>query len=55
MATLKLKYNPVAKSFQYILNEDELLEKNAINGSFTTTDGKIITIVNGQITKIEEI
>lgn len=29
-----------------------ILQTNSINGSFTTTDGKTITVVNGQITAI---
>ena len=31
---------------------DNLTEKNGINGTFTTTDGKTITVVDGQITSI---
>ena len=31
---------------------DNLIEKNGINGTFTTTDGKTITVVDGQITNI---
>ena len=30
------------------------LNKNSITGTFTTLDGKLITVVDGQITKIEE-
>ena len=30
----------------------EIITKNGINGTFTTTDGKLITVVNGQITSI---
>jgi hypothetical protein len=33
-------------------NGTAILQANAINGSFTTTDGKTITVVNGQITAI---
>jgi len=32
--------------------EDHLVEKNGISGSFTTVDGKTITVVDGQITSI---
>lgn len=31
---------------------DNCLEKNAISGTFTTTDGKTVTVVDGQITNI---
>jgi len=31
---------------------DNLIEKNGINGTFTTTDGKTVTVVDGQITNI---
>lgn len=33
---------------------DRQLVKNTINGSFTTVDGKTITVVDGQITEISE-
>lgn len=33
-------------------NDSALLKTNSINGSFTTTDGKTITVVDGQITSI---
>lgn len=33
-------------------NDSDLLKTNSIDGSFTTTDGKTITVVNGQITAI---
>lgn len=33
---------------------ENLNEKNGINGSFTTVDGKTITVVDGQITNITE-
>jgi hypothetical protein len=54
MANLRQKYNPFAKSFQLVPDTETLIEKNSINGTFTTTDGKIITVVDGQITSIEE-
>ena len=28
------------------------IEKNSVNGTFTTVDGKTITVVDGQITNI---
>jgi len=35
-----------------LTDKEQLLAKNSINGTFTTTDGKTITVVNGQITNI---
>jgi hypothetical protein len=37
---------------QYGLNKDDLL-MDEVNGTFTTVDGKTITVVDGRITSIE--
>ena len=40
-------------SHPILTDKEQLLAKNLINGTFTTTDGKTITVVDGQITNIE--
>jgi len=46
--------NILAKDVQGAINEldTEKISKNSISGSFTTVDGKTITVVDGQITAI---
>jgi hypothetical protein len=39
---------------QYGLDKDALLI-DEVSGTFTTVDGKVITVVDGKITNIEEI
>lgn len=35
------------------IDVSKIVEKNTISGTFTTTDGKTITITNGVVTGIE--
>lgn len=45
--------NPDTNIASKEIDISKLLEENGISGSFTTTDGKTITIVNGLVTGIE--
>ena len=48
-------YVNTAEEFsQYGLNKDELVLDEII-GTFTTVDGKVITVVDGKITNIENL
>jgi len=51
----KIEGNPTwnTPSHPILIDKEQLLAKNSINGTFTTVDGKTVTVENGQITNIE--